>query len=138
MDPNRTDELFALYVGMLTMDSAPMRRVAVWELGRLGDPRGALHLMQAIAEDPDWECRHYAIMALANVGGPDAARQLRELAAGDYLSADGQTSIGSPPASLAEHLAEDLEHSARCCAGEAPRPGEAPDRHGDWWRGAKP
>ena len=39
-----------------------MRRVAVWELGRLGDARGAAHLIRAITSDPAWECRHYAVM----------------------------------------------------------------------------
>jgi len=135
MEHKSTDELLALYVAMSTAESAPMRRVAVWELGRLRDPRGASHLLTAIVEDPDWECRHYAIMALANVGRAGEAKRLRELAAGDYLSADGRCPAGPLPSGLADHLAEDLELTARCCAGEAPRPSEAPDEHGDWWRG---
>ena len=138
MDRKQPDELLALYVAMSRADSAPMRRIAVWELGRLRDPRGAPHLLRAIVEDPDWECRHYAIMALANVGGPQDARLLRELAAGDYLSTDGRCPAGPLPDNLAEHLAEDLEHSARCCTGETPRPYEAPDEHGDWWQGNGP
>jgi HEAT repeat protein len=137
MDQKRTDELLELYVALLAMDSAPMRRVAVWELGRLRDRRGAPHLLKAIVDDPDWECRHYAIMALANVGGPAEARQLRELAAGDYLSADGSSPAGALPDGLAEHLAEDIEHAAQCCAGERSRPCEAPDEHRDWWRGTE-
>ncbi len=135
MERRKTDELLCLYVAMLSAESAPMRRVAVWELGRLGDPRGAPHLVRAIVEDVDWECRHYALMALANVGGPEEARRMRELAASDYLSADGQSPAGPLPERLAEHLAEDLERTAQFCAGELPRPREAPDQHGDWWRG---
>jgi hypothetical protein len=138
MERRNTDELLHLYAAMLTAGSAPMRRVAVWEIGRLGDPRGAGHLMRAIVEDADWECRHYAIMALANVGGPHEARQVRELAGGSYLSADGQDPAGPLPHRLAEHLAEDLERTARCCAGDLPRPDEASDEHGDWWRGPEP
>jgi len=130
-----TEELLALYAGMLQMDSAPMRRVAVWELGRLGDARGAQHLMDAITGDADWECRHYAIMALANAGGDDEARRLRELLAGDYLSQDGLCVAGPVPEALVAHLAEDIAYSAKCCAGELPRPAEAEDRHGEWWRG---
>lgn len=137
MERRTPDDLLDLYAAMLTADSAPMRRVAVWEIGRLGDPRGAPHLVRAILEDVDWECRHYAIMALANVGGPDEARRIRELAAGDYLSADGQSPAGPLPDNLAEHLAEDLERTARCCAGDLPRPAEAPDEHGDWWKGTE-
>jgi HEAT repeat protein len=129
-----TDELLALYAGMLHMDSAPMRRVAVWELGRLGDPRGAEQLVQAVAGDPDWECRHYAIMALANAGCEDAAQFLRGLVASGYLSQDGQCAAGPIPEALAAHLVEDIEYSAKCCAGELPRPAEASDRHGEWWR----
>jgi hypothetical protein len=132
------DDLLHLYAAMLTADSAPMRRVAAWEIGRLGDPRGAPHLMRAIVQDADWECRHYAIMALANVGGPQEARRVRDLVVGDYLSPDGQSPAGPLPDRLAEHLAEDLERAARCCAGELPRPNEAPDEHGDWWRGTEP
>jgi HEAT repeat protein len=128
------DELLVLYAAMLRMDSAPLRRVAVWELGRLGDPRGAQHLLTAIVSDPDWECRHYAIMALANTGGADEAEALRELLAGDYLSQDGECVAGPIPEALARHLAEDLKLSARCCAGELPRPTESDDQHGEWWR----
>jgi HEAT repeat protein len=128
-------ELLALYAAMLQMDSAPMRRVAVWELGRLGDPRGAEHLVAAIVTDPDWECRHYAIMAVANTGGAAEAEALRELLTGDYLSQDGECVAGPIPEALAVHLAEDLEFSARCCAGESPRPAESGGQHGEWWRG---
>jgi HEAT repeat protein len=124
-----TDELLALYVGMLQMDSAPFRRVAVWELGRLGDPRGAEALMQAVLTDADWECRHYAVMALANVGGPAEAAELEALIGNGYL---GDASL---PAALAAHVCEDLEYSARCCAGDLPRPAEDEGRHGEWWRG---
>ena len=138
MGHRSAEELLALYVAMVTAESAPIRRVAVWELGRLNDPRGAPHLLKAILDDPDWECRHYAIMALANVGGAEEAQRLRELAEGDYLSADGRCPAGSPPEGLRDHLAEDLERTARCCAGEIPRPSEAPDEHGDWWRGTEP
>jgi len=129
------DELLALYAVMLQAGSAPMRRVAVWELGRLGDPRGAAHLMDAVLGDPDWECRHYAIMALANTGGEAEARLLRELLTGEYLSQDGRCKAGPIPEALASHLPEDLEYSARCCAGEQPRPTAADDQHGKWWRG---
>ncbi|MBM3475248.1 MAG: HEAT repeat domain-containing protein [Armatimonadetes bacterium] len=128
------DELLALYAGMLQMDSAPMRRVAVWELGRLGDARGAEQLIHAVVGDPDWECRHYAIMALANAGNEDAAEFLRGLIASGYLSQDGQCAAGPIPDALAAHLAEDIEYSAKCCAGELPRPPESADRHGEWWR----
>ena len=128
------DELLALYAGMLQMDSAPMRRVAVWELGRLGDARGAEQLVNAVVGDPDWECRHYAIMALANAGGEDEARLLRGLMESGYLSQDGQCVAGPIPEALATHLAEDIEYSAQCCAGELPRPTEARDQHGEWWR----
>jgi HEAT repeat protein len=129
------DELLALYSVMLQDDSAPMRRVAVWELGRLGDPRGAAPLLAAITGDADWECRHYAIMALANTGGVAEAEALRELLTGDYLCQDGQCTAGPVPEALAAHLTEDLEYSARCCAGEQPRPTEDAGQHGNWWRG---
>jgi hypothetical protein len=128
------DDLFALYVEFLVEGTAPMRRVAVWELGRLGDPRGAEHLMRAITEDPDWECRHYAIMALANVGGPQEAERLQELVTCGYLSADGQDPPGPLPEGLREHLAQDMERTAQCCAGGVPRPTTARDEHGEWWR----
>ncbi|MBM3498267.1 MAG: HEAT repeat domain-containing protein [Armatimonadetes bacterium] len=130
-----TDELLTLYAAMLQADSAPMRRVAVWELGRLGDSRGAAHLLDAIVRDPDWECRHYAIMALANTGGEAEADFLRGLLAGDYLSQDGACAAGPIPEALVAHLAEDIEYSARCCAGEHPRPTDDEGQHGKWWRG---
>jgi len=132
MDQARTEELLVLYTAMLQMDSAPMRRVAVWELGRLGDARAAKPLMLAISSDADWECRHYAIMALANVGGAEDAARLRELAEGNYLSADD---AGPVPEGLAEHIRDDIEYTAKCCTGEQPRPAEGGDKHGEWWRG---
>lgn len=109
-----------------------MRRVAVWELGRLGDPQAAGPLVNAIVTDPDWECRHYAIMALANVGGPEEAKLLRALLAGNYLSEDGTPPAGPIPVGLAEHLANDIEFSARCCAGELPRPAGMSASCGQW------
>jgi len=127
------DELLALYVAMLESGSAPMRRVAVWELGRLGDPRGAAHLLGAVLGDTDWECRHYAVMALANAGGAEEAQALRTLLEGDYLSQDGECVAGPIPEGLVAHLAEDIAFSVGCCDGEAPRPGQAEDRHGEWW-----
>jgi HEAT repeat protein len=129
-----SDDLLELYVAFLAENSPPMRRVAVWEIGRLGDPRGAAHLMRAIVEDSDWECRHYAIMALANVGGPGEAARLRELLVEGYLSADGQCPAGELPDVLRDHLAEDIERTAQCCSGETPRPTAAKDAHGEWWR----
>lgn len=135
MEQYKTEELLVLYTAMLQMNSAPMRRVAVWELGRLGDARAAKPLMLAITGDGDWECRHYAVMAMANVGGPEDAARLRELAEGEYLSGDGADGAGPVPAGLAEHIREDIEFSAKCCAGEEPRPGDGGDQHGEWWRG---
>jgi HEAT repeat protein len=134
MESNPSRDLLSLYIDFLREDSAPMRRVAVWEIGRLADPAGAPHLMHALIEDADWECRHYAVMALANVGGREEAARLRELAAGEYLSPDGRDPAGPLPEGLREHLALDLEHTAQCCAGEIPRPGAAKDAHGEWWR----
>ena len=135
MEQDRTEELLVLYTAMLQMDSAPMRRVAVWELGRLGDARAANPLVLAVEGDADWECRHYAIMALANVGGPEDAARLRGLAEGEYLSCDAAGSAGPVPEGLAEHIRDDIEYSAKCCAGEQPRPAEGGDTHGEWWRG---
>ena len=126
--------LLAFYLEFLNEDSAPMRRVAVWEIGRLGDPAGAVHLVRAICGDPDWECRHYAIMALANVGGPEEAAQLRGLVADEYLSPNADSPAGPAPEGLRDHLAADLERTAQCCAGELPRPTAAQDQHGEWWR----
>jgi len=134
MASGRNDDLFALYVEFLVEGTAPMRRVAVWELGRLGDPRGAEHLMRAVTEDPDWECRHYAIMALASVGGPREAERLRELVMGGYLSVDGRDPPGPLPEGLREHLTQDMSRTAECCGGETPRPAAARDEHGEWWR----
>ena len=135
MADRQADELLGLYAAMLGADSAPMRRIAVWEIGRLGDARGAGHLIRAITEDPDWECRHYAVMALANVGGLAEAQQLRACVADGYLVGGLHGCAGPAPEGLVEHLAEDIEYAAKCCAGELPRPAEAEDRHGEWWRG---
>ncbi len=135
MDEKRRKELLALYADMLTMDSAPMRRVAVWELGRLADPGGAEHVMRAIAGDPDWECRHYAIMALANVGRPEDAVELRRLIEDGYLSQEGRDEAGPPPEGLVEHMLEDLDYAMKCSKGEVPRPSEDDGKHGEWWRG---
>ncbi len=135
MDEKRRSDLLELYAEMLTVDSAPMRRVAVWELGKLAHPEGARHLMQAIAGDPDWECRHYAIMALANVGGPVEAAELRRLIEDGYLSTEGRDEAGPPPEGLVGHMREDLDYTIKCATGEAPRPADDDGKHGEWWRG---
>ena len=74
-------------------------------------------------------------MALANLGGPGEAEQLRTFVADGYLTGVMHSSAGPAPEGLVEHLAQDIEYAAQCCAGEAPRPTEGDDAHAEWWRG---
>jgi HEAT repeat protein len=89
-------------------------RAAVWELGEQGDRRATPHLLRAL-DYPDWECRHYAIMALGRLEDPAAAPELERRLTDGYLSPRPDDAVGPLPEGLAAHLREDIARAvARC------------------------
>lgn len=64
---------FDALVGRLTESFWECRRYAAAELGRLGDPRAAIHLAPLL-QDPSAKVRHAAAKALGVMGTPEAIR----------------------------------------------------------------
>ena len=115
----------AVEVCLLCLEDAAspqMWRAAVWELGTLRDKRATPHLLKALFY-PDWECRHYAIMALGRIEDPEALPALEELLANHYLSPEPDDAAGPLPLELESHLREDIGRAIAKCR----RPGAIPD-----------
>ena len=115
MEEARRQAAVDLCIEMLAEKSVHLRRTAAWELGSLGDRRATPHLI-ACLEDPDWECRHYTVMALGRLADPATVPVLEELLSGDYLSEANAGAAGPAPRKLAEHLKDDILYAITCAA----------------------
>ena len=115
MDEARRQAAVGLCIEMLEEKSVHLRRTAAWELGSLGDRRATPHLI-ACLQDPDWECRHYTVMALGRLADPATVPVLEGLLSGDYLSESGCGDAGPAPRKLAEHLRDDILYAITCAA----------------------
>jgi HEAT repeat protein len=119
---NRADAVEVCLLCLHEADSPHMWRTAVWELGTLKDQRATPHLVDAL-HYPDWECRHYAVMALARLEDPASVPALEELLTSDYLYPDGRDPAGHLSPELAAHLHEDIAFALA----KARQPGTIPD-----------
>jgi HEAT repeat protein len=115
MDEARREQAIIACIEMLSESSVHMRRTAAWELGSLGDRRATPHLIASL-QDPDWECRHYTVMALGRLADPETIPVLEGLLTDEYLAEDGGGVAGPAPRKLAEHLHEDILYAITCAA----------------------